>query len=87
MGAFETVPFDHSTVGIARMLASLTANGKLSSVAGGGDTLAAIAHAGLTEEFSYLSTAGGAFLVWLEGKTLPGIEALEQASGAEAANG
>lgn len=76
VGAFETAPFDASTVQIARMVASATRAGNLHSVAGGGDTGAALAHAGLAEGLSYLSTAGGAFLEWLEGKDLPGIAAL-----------
>lgn len=76
VGAFETAPFDHGTVGVARLLAKLTRAGTIKTIAGGGDTVAAIAHAGLTNEFTYLSTAGGAFLEWLEGKTLPGIAAL-----------
>lgn len=76
VGAFETAPFDGSTVQIARMVAAASRAGTLHSVAGGGDTVAALAHAGLTGELSYLSTAGGAFLEWLEGKALPGITAL-----------
>lgn len=76
IGAFETSPFDASSVGLARAIARLTSHRKLRSVAGGGDTVAMLAHAGLKEEFSYLSTAGGAFLEWLEGKTLPGVAAL-----------
>ena len=76
VGAFETSPFDATTVQIARMIASASRAGTLHSVAGGGDTVAALAHAGLSNELSYLSTAGGAFLEWLEGKALPGIEAL-----------
>ncbi len=78
VGAFETRPFDASTVQLARMIAKLTADGLLGSIAGGGDTVAALTHAGLLEEFTYLSTAGGAFLEWLEGKELPGIAALGQ---------
>ena len=76
VGAFETAPFDGSTVQIARMVASASRAGKLHSIAGGGDTVAALAHAGLASQLSYLSTAGGAFLEWLEGKELPGIAAL-----------
>lgn len=76
VGAFETAPFDATTVQIARMVASASRRGALHSVAGGGDTVAALAHAGLSQELSYLSTAGGAFLEWLEGKELPGIAAL-----------
>lgn len=80
VGAFETIPFDSTTVQLARVVAQLTASGSMKSVAGGGDTLAALTHAGLKEEFSYLSTAGGAFLEWLEGKALPGVEALKKAA-------
>ena len=78
VGAFETTPFDSSTVQIARMIAGASRAGTLHSVAGGGDTVAALGHAGLSQELSYLSTAGGAFLEWLEGKELPGIAALMQ---------
>ncbi len=81
VGAFETAPFDATTVQIARMVAAASRRGGLHSVAGGGDTVAALAHAGLSDELSYLSTAGGAFLEWLEGKELPGIAALMNASG------
>lgn len=76
VGAFETAPFDATTVQIARMVAAASRRGALHSVAGGGDTVAALCHAGLAGELSYLSTAGGAFLEWLEGKELPGIAAL-----------
>jgi phosphoglycerate kinase len=76
LGAFETPPFDRGTVAAAQMVASLTRAGQLLSVAGGGDTVAALAHAGVEDEFTYVSTAGGAFLEWLEGKQLPGVEAL-----------
>ncbi len=76
LGAFETSPFDGATVQLARMVAAASRTGALHSVAGGGDTVAALAHAGVTRELSYLSTAGGAFLEWLEGKELPGIAAL-----------
>lgn len=76
LGAFETNPFDVSTVSLARVAASLTGSGKLKSVAGGGDTVAAMTYSGLAERFSYLSTAGGAFLEWLEGKVLPGVAVL-----------
>ena len=79
MGAFEVEPFDHGTNGVARAAARLTQEGKLRSVAGGGDTVAALAHAGVLEQFSYVSTAGGAFLEWLEGKDLPGVAALARA--------
>ena len=77
LGAFETSPFDVSTVSLARTVANLTGAGKLKSVAGGGDTVSAMTHAGLATRFNYLSTAGGAFLEWLEGKELPGVVALQ----------
>ena len=76
VGAFETAPFEAGTVALANYAADLTQAGKLLSVAGGGDTVAALAQAGVSEKFSYVSTAGGAFLEWLEGKTLPGVAAL-----------
>lgn len=76
IGAFETSPYDSSTVQLARLIAKATHAGKLQSVAGGGDTVAALTHAGVGHAFSYLSTAGGAFLEWLEGKELPGVAAL-----------
>jgi phosphoglycerate kinase len=76
LGAFETPPFDAGTAAVARTAAKLTEDGKLLSVAGGGDTVAALAAAGVVERFSYVSTAGGAFLEWLEGKELPGVQAL-----------
>jgi phosphoglycerate kinase len=76
LGAFDLSPFDASTVCLARVAASLTASGKLNSIAGGGDTVAALTYAGLATRFSYLSTAGGAFLEWMEGKTLPGVAVL-----------
>ncbi|SFG87174.1 phosphoglycerate kinase [Methylobacterium gossipiicola] len=76
LGAFELTPFDAATVAAAKHAAEQTASGKLVSVAGGGDTVAALNHAGVGETFSYVSTAGGAFLEWLEGKELPGVEAL-----------
>ena len=76
LGAFEFPPFDAATTAVARTVATLTQQGKLLSVAGGGDTVAALTHAGVTEKFSYVSTAGGAFLEWMEGKTLPGVAAL-----------
>ncbi len=75
-GAFEMEPFDNGTVEVAEAAAELTGAGKLVSVAGGGDTVAALNAAGVTPRFSYVSTAGGAFLEWLEGKTLPGVEIL-----------
>ncbi len=77
LGAFETEPFDTATVALARTAAALTLEGSLISVAGGGDTVAALAHAGVTGDFSYVSTAGGAFLEWMEGRVLPGVAALE----------
>jgi len=76
LGAFETSPFDAATTACARKAAELTDEGKLLSVAGGGDTVAALNHAGVADRFSYVSTAGGAFLEWLEGKELPGVVAL-----------
>jgi phosphoglycerate kinase len=75
-GAFETPPFDKGTVAAAKAVAKRTKEGRLISVAGGGDTVAALNHAGVAEDFTYVSTAGGAFLEWLEGKELPGVEAL-----------
>ncbi len=75
-GAFETPPFDRGTVALAQRVAELTKSGALLSVAGGGDTVAALAQAGVTENFTYVSTAGGAFLEWLEGRELPGVAAL-----------
>jgi phosphoglycerate kinase len=77
MGAFEIEPFDAATVSLARTAAALTKEGSLVSVAGGGDTVAALAHAGVTEDFTFISTAGGAFLEWMEGKELPGVKALQ----------
>lgn len=76
VGAFEHPPFDEGTTFLARKVADLTTRGQISSVAGGGSTLAALAQAGVAERFSYLSTAGGAFLAWLEGRPLPAIAAL-----------
>jgi len=76
-GAFELEPFDNGTVAVAEAAAELTQAGKLVSVAGGGDTVAALNAAGVTERFTYVSTAGGAFLEWLEGKALPGVEILK----------
>jgi len=78
LGAFEIPPFDAATKAAARAAANLTAAGKLISVAGGGDTVAALNQAGVADRFTYISTAGGAFLEWMEGKTLPGVAALEQ---------
>jgi len=80
LGAFELEPFDAGTVAVAKFVAALTREGKLLSVAGGGDTVAALAHAGVEGDFSYISTAGGAFLEWMEGKVLPGVAALERAA-------
>ena len=79
LGAFETPPFDKGTVAAARLVAERTKAGDLLSVAGGGDTVSALNKAGVADDFSYVSTAGGAFLEWLEGKTLPGVAALEPA--------
>ncbi|MFC3099319.1 phosphoglycerate kinase [Altererythrobacter lauratis] len=76
LGAFETPPFDTATVSLARMAAALSAEGSLISVAGGGDTVAALNHAGVAGDFTYVSTAGGAFLEWMEGRELPGVAAL-----------
>ena len=76
LGAFETAPFDMGTSSVARHVAMLTRVGNMVSVAGGGDTLAALSQAGCEEDFTYCSTAGGAFLEWLEGKELPGVKAL-----------
>ena len=78
LGAFETSPFDAATVQLARTAAALTKEGSLVSVAGGGDTVAALNHAGVAQDFTFVSTAGGAFLEWMEGRTLPGVAALEQ---------
>lgn len=76
LGAFETPPFDAATMAFAKEVAAATAAGQLRSVAGGGDTVSALRHAGVADQISYISTAGGAFLEWLEGKTLPGVAAL-----------
>ena len=76
LGAFETEPFDEATVALAKTAAALTQDGSLISVAGGGDTVAALKHAGVADAFTYVSTAGGAFLEWMEGKELPGVAAL-----------
>ena len=76
VGAFELNPFDKGTVASAKYAAERTKAGKLVSVAGGGDTVAALNHAGVADDFSYISTAGGAFLEWMEGKPLPGVEVL-----------
>jgi phosphoglycerate kinase len=76
LGAFETPPFDRATVQLAQTAAALTQSGALVSVAGGGDTVAALNHAGVADSFTFVSTAGGAFLEWMEGKELPGVAAL-----------
>ncbi|CCA93123.1 MULTISPECIES: phosphoglycerate kinase [Novosphingobium] len=81
VGAFETPPFDHGTMTIARLVAARTKAGHLLSVAGGGDTVSALKHAGVAGDFSYVSTAGGAFLEWLEGRELPGVAALAASVG------
>ncbi|HET9397322.1 MAG TPA: phosphoglycerate kinase [Sphingomicrobium sp.] len=78
LGAFETPPFDQATVALARTAAALTKDGSLVSVAGGGDTVAALNQAGVAEDFTFVSTAGGAFLEWMEGRTLPGVAALSR---------
>ncbi|WP_294172844.1 phosphoglycerate kinase [uncultured Sphingomonas sp.] len=78
LGAFETPPFDAATIALAKTAAALTQDGSLVSVAGGGDTVAALNHAGVADDFSFVSTAGGAFLEWMEGRTLPGVAALMQ---------
>ncbi len=79
LGVFEMSPFDKGTIAVARHAAERSLTGKLVSIAGGGDTVFALNHAGVANDFTYLSTAGGAFLEWMEGKTLPGILALMQA--------
>ena len=76
LGAFETPPFDAATVALAKTAAALTVDGSLVSVAGGGDTVAALNHAGVADDFTFVSTAGGAFLEWMEGRELPGVAAL-----------
>lgn len=78
LGAFELPPFDAATVALAKTAAALTKEGSLVSVAGGGDTVAALNHAGVAQEFTFVSTAGGAFLEWMEGRILPGVAALER---------
>jgi len=80
LGAFETPPFDTATVALARTAAALTKAGALVSVAGGGDTVAALNQAGVADDFTFVSTAGGAFLEWMEGKELPGVKALESSA-------
>ena len=81
LGAFETPPFDTATVALAKTAAALTKDGGLVSVAGGGDTVAALNHANVAGDFTFVSTAGGAFLEWMEGRTLPGVAALERSQG------
>jgi phosphoglycerate kinase len=78
LGAFEIEPFDRATVAVAKHAAARTKAGKLVSVAGGGDTVAALNHAGVAGDFTYVSTAGGAFLEWMEGKPLPGVDVLNK---------
>jgi len=80
LGAFEIKPFDTATVSVARKAAELTKADKLKTIAGGGDTVSALRHAGVADQMSYVSTAGGAFLEWLEGKLLPGIAVLTDAA-------
>ena len=80
LGAFEIAPFGEGTFQLARAAAAATVAGRLTSVAGGGDTVAALNAAGVASQFTYVSTAGGAFLEWLEGRTLPGIAALAVAA-------
>jgi phosphoglycerate kinase len=79
LGAFEIPPFGDATFELARAAARLTKEGRLVTVAGGGDTVAALNAAGVTQDFTYVSTAGGAFLEWLEGRELPGVAALLRA--------
>jgi phosphoglycerate kinase len=80
LGAFETPPFDAATVALAKTAAALTQDGSLVSVAGGGDTVAALNHAGVAQDFTFVSTAGGAFLEWMEGRVLPGVAILERSA-------
>jgi phosphoglycerate kinase len=80
VGAFEVAPFQTGTMTIAKVAAQLTKVGALETIAGGGDTIAALNQAGAAQDFTYVSTAGGAFLEWLEGKKLPGVEALRWAN-------
>ena len=81
LGAFEVAPFGEGTFAVAREAARLTGEGSMVTVAGGGDTVAALNAAGVTDQFTYVSTAGGAFLEWLEGRELPGVAALENRNG------
>ena len=76
LGAFEIPPFDNATNSVAKMVGNLCSDGKLLAVAGGGDTVSALTNANAADSFSYLSTAGGAFLEWMEGKELPGVAVL-----------
>jgi len=78
LGAFEIPPFDQGTASAARLVGMLTKMGMLKSVAGGGDTVAALNDAGAADDFTYVSAAGGAFLEWMEGAVLPGVAALEK---------
>jgi len=78
LGAFETAPFDAGTTAVAQAVAERTRGGTLLSVAGGGDTVAALHKAGVADDFTFISTAGGAFLEWMEGKDLPGVAALRR---------
>ena len=78
LGVFEMKPFDNATNKVAQKAAELTQSGRLTSVAGGGDTVSALANAGVEKKFSYISTAGGAFLEWMEGKELPGVVVLKK---------
>jgi phosphoglycerate kinase len=80
LGAFEMPPFDAATVALAKTVAALTKEGSLVSVAGGGDTVAALNHAGVADELTFISTAGGAFLEWMEGRELPGVAALKRSA-------
>ena len=76
LGVFEMPPFDAGTVAAAKHAGALAKAGKIIAVAGGGDTVSALNHAGVIDQFTFISTAGGAFLEWMEGKTLPGVAAL-----------
>jgi len=80
VGAFEVKPFDAGTTALAKRAAALTRAGQLLSIAGGGDTVAALNQAGVVDQLSYVSTAGGAFLEWLEGRELPGVKALKRSA-------
>ena len=77
LGVFEVPPFDAATVAVARHVAARARGGHLVAVGGGGDTVAALHHAGVADDMTFVSTAGGAFLEWMEGKPLPGVEALK----------